>query len=130
MANPKKAIETLRKRGYNFSKKSENSWRNKIRPSELKYKNILMKKYGVSEADIIHGAGGFPDWMLITKGGKLHYYEIKSMNDKLNGLQKRTTQILIRSRKCFVYLVKYIIIDKHIKYKKPKRLTLKNLKNY
>ena len=130
MANPKKAIETLRKRGYNFSKKSENSWRNKIRPSELKYKNILMKKYGISETDIIHGASGFPDWMLLTKRGRLHFYEIKSMNDKLNDLQIGTIHILIKSKKCLVYLVTYIGAGKSIKYKKPKKLTLKNLKNY
>jgi len=122
-------IETRRGKGEDFSKTARWSWRHKIRPSEEGYRKSLTRKYGIKKSDIVH-AGGFPDFMLITKKRELHFYEVKSRKDKLNPDQRNAIKILLMSKKAKVFLVKYSGKGKQIKYEKPVTLTLKNLRKY
>lgn len=108
---------------------AKKAWEEKIRPSEQKYKERLMKKYGIGESDIVHGSGGFPDWMLVTPKSELLFFEVKPKTGKknLNDKQIKAVRILLKSHKCKVFIVKYHKVREDVEFDPPEELTAEKL---
>lgn len=93
-----------------------------------------MQRNKIGEESIVHGSSGYPDWMLITTAGQLLGYEIKpegsSASSRLNGLQRKTAEILLKSKACRLFLVHYTATDGTLSYGPEIELTLANLNGY
>lgn len=105
------------------------------KPVEYGYIDELAKTMRIEKNRIFHHEG-IPDIMLITKEGKLRFYEIKprrgsEKRKKLNPRQVETVKRLLKNERVEgVSLVRYEKKGEQITYHTPIRLTKSNIFEY